>query len=60
MIFEVKGEFKAKFKYQPFSIRVNATNEEMAVKKVKSRIGSNHKCKQRFIKVKEVTSIGKE
>lgn len=58
MIFEVKGEFRAGYRYQPFSIRVNAANESMAVEKVKARIGSNHKCKRRFIKVMEVTSSG--
>ncbi len=57
MMFVVKGEFRIGDSYQPFSISVDAVNERVAREKALSLIGSNHKCKRRFIKVSEVNAV---
>jgi large subunit ribosomal protein LX len=59
MMYEVKGSFRIGDKYQPFNIKVNAVSENTALERVYSKIGSNHNCKRRFIKVESV-QVAKE
>ena len=59
MMYEVKGTFRIGEKRQAFAIKVTAASEKLAVEKACSRLGSNHKCKRRFIKVEGV-SVAKQ
>ena len=54
-MFEVKGTFRIGEGYQPFAIIVDATNEKLATEKAIIKLGSNHKCKRRFIKIEGVS-----
>jgi len=56
-MFEVSGIFKMGERYQTFKLQVNAKNEKLAVEYAISRLGSNHKCKRRFIKIQEVKRV---
>ncbi len=58
-MFDVKGSFRLGDKNQSFNMKVSADNERTAVSKVCAKLGSNHKCKRRFIKV-EAVSVAKE
>ncbi len=59
MAFIVKGKFRLGENYQQFNIKIDAPSEKMAIEKVYSRLGSNHKCKRRFIKIEGVEVAGK-
>ncbi|MFA5406828.1 MAG: 50S ribosomal protein L18Ae [Candidatus Nanoarchaeia archaeon] len=59
MMFEVKGSFRLNDKRQSFKLMINADNERSAVEKVMASIGSNHKCKRRFVKV-EAVNVAKQ
>ena len=60
MQFEVKGNFRLGEKYQDFNIKVNASNEKSALESVYKQLGSNHKCKRRFIKIEGVSVAKKK
>lgn len=57
--FNVKGGFRIGDVRQPFSLIVEAKNESTAKELTYTRLGSNHKCKRRFINI-EVVSVVKE
>lgn len=58
MIFEAKGKFRtAKKWWQPFTKKVEAPNEKMAIEKVYSLIGSNHKVKRNLIKIENIGQV---
>ncbi len=49
--FEVQGNFKNGYDYQPFKKVVSATNEKQATEKTLMIIGSKHRLKRNYIKI---------
>lgn len=60
MFFEVKGKFRKAKKWQPFTKKIEAQNERMAVEKTYSLIGSNHKIKRNLIEINNIGQIEEE
>ena len=53
--FEVKGQFRISMRiWQPFTIEVASEDEEAAVERTFSLIGSRHKVKRPFVKIDAV------
>ncbi|MCQ4153121.1 MAG: 50S ribosomal protein L18a [Archaeoglobales archaeon] len=57
-MFEIKGSFKDVDGWKRFRKLIHADNEKMAIEKLMSIIGSNHKVKRCLIKVEEVKRVG--
>lgn len=58
MKFEVSGTFRmSEFTVRPFKIKVEASNEKVAIEKAKALIGGNHKCRRNFIKAVEAKQV---
>jgi len=53
-MFVIKGTFRIGDRRQSFTMKVEAPNEGLAKEKVYVRLGSNHQCKRRFIKLESV------
>ena len=53
----IKGKYRMGSKYQPFEIKIEAINQKLAVEHTICSIGSNHKCKRRFIKLDGVSVV---
>lgn len=60
MIFEVKGKFRKAKKWQPYTKKVEAQNERMAMEKTYSLIGSNHKIKRNLIEINSIGQVEEE
>ena len=54
MIYEVKGKFKEKGVFKPFTRKVNANSEKLAEEKLKCLFGSEHKIKRRHVIVEKI------
>ncbi|MDI9642004.1 MAG: 50S ribosomal protein L18Ae [Archaeoglobaceae archaeon] len=57
-MFEIKGSFKDVDGWKKFKKVVNARSEKLAVEKLMSIIGSNHKVKRYLIKIDEIKKVG--
>ncbi len=57
-MFEVRGSFKDVDGWKRFRKLINANSEKMALEKLMSIIGSNHKVKRCLIKVEEIKKVG--
>ncbi|MCS7143543.1 MAG: 50S ribosomal protein L18Ae [Archaeoglobaceae archaeon] len=57
-MFEIKGSFKDLDGWKKFRKVVKAESEKLAVEKLMSIIGSNHKVKRNLIKVEEIKKVG--
>ena len=56
--FEVKGQFRISMRiWQPFTIEVASEDEEAAVERTFSLIGSRHKVKRPFVKIDGVRTL---
>ncbi|MFP3909686.1 MAG: 50S ribosomal protein L18Ae [Archaeoglobaceae archaeon] len=60
MIFEARGKFRKARKWQTFTKKVEAQNERMAIEKVYSLIGSNHKIKRNLIEIENIGQVEEE
>ncbi len=58
--YRVKGVFLMGKVWQPFSKEVIGNDENEAVERLLSTIGSRHGVKRRMIKIKEIKEIDKE
>ncbi len=58
--YRVEGEFLMKDVWQPFRKEVVGNSREEAEEKILSIMGSRHKVKRRFIKIKEVKELKKD
>ncbi|MDD3976896.1 50S ribosomal protein L18a [Methanomicrobium antiquum] len=58
--FEVQGNFKSGFDYQPFKKEVFAPNEKQATERIYTIIGSKHRLKRNYIKIDGVRLIDGE
>jgi large subunit ribosomal protein LX len=57
-MFEVKGSFKDSDGWKRFRKLIYADSEKMAIEKLMSIMGSNHKVKRCLIKVEEIKKVG--
>ncbi|MCS7119121.1 MAG: 50S ribosomal protein L18Ae [Archaeoglobaceae archaeon] len=57
-MFEIKGVYKDLDGWKKFRKLVDARSEKMALEKLYSIIGSNHKVKRNLIKVEEIRRVG--
>lgn len=57
-MFEIKGSFRDLDGWKRFKKLVRAENEKLAVEKLMSIIGSNHKVKRNLIKIDEIKKVG--
>lgn len=55
MAYIVEGEFRMGGSIQKFKKTVEASSKEAAEEKVYTDLGSNHKVKRRFIKIKSIS-----
>ncbi|MEM0215395.1 MAG: 50S ribosomal protein L18Ae [Archaeoglobaceae archaeon] len=58
-MFEIKGSFKDIDGWKKFKKVIKAESEKLALEKLFSIIGSNHKVKRHLIKVEEIKKVGK-
>jgi len=57
-MFEIRGMFKDSEGWKKFRKVINAESEKLALEKLKSLIGSNHKVKRHLIRVEEIKKVG--
>ncbi len=57
MRFRVTGKFRSGMRWMPFTKVVEAHNENFAIEKVYSLIGSNHKVKRNLIKIEGIELV---
>ncbi len=57
-MFEIRGIYKDADGWKRFKKLINAEKESMAVEKLYSLIGSNHKVKRNLIKIEEIKKVG--
>lgn len=55
--YRVAGEFLMGRRFQPFSKEVAAEDEEGAVERVLSVLGSKHRTKRKHVRVREVAEV---
>ncbi len=58
--YKLSGKFLMKDKMQPFTKEMAAENEERAIEKTLSEIGSKHKVKRRFVKIENVSAMASD
>ncbi|MDD4126502.1 MAG: 50S ribosomal protein L18Ae [Methanomicrobium sp.] len=58
--FEVLGNFKNGYDYQPFKKVISASNEKQATEKIYTTIGSKHRLKRNYIKIDGIRLIDGE
>lgn len=58
--YRIKGEFLMKNVWQPFTKEIEGEDEEEAVEKILSIIGSLHKVKRKMIKIEEIKELQKD
>jgi large subunit ribosomal protein LX len=59
--YEIKGEFRISVRqWQPFTIEVASADEPGAVERVFSLIGSRHRVKRQFVRIKGVRAMKTE
>lgn len=58
-MFEIRGMYKDIEGWKKFKKRISAENDKIAVEKLYSIIGSNHKVKRNLIKIEEIRKVGK-
>ena len=59
--YEVKGQFRISVRqWQPFTIEVATADENAAVEKTFSLIGSRHKVKRQFVRVDGIRALKPE
>ncbi|MBN2734210.1 MAG: 50S ribosomal protein L18a [Methanomicrobiaceae archaeon] len=58
--FEVSGDFKSGYDYQPFTKVISASNEKQATEKIYTIIGSKHRLKRNYIKINGIKLIDGE
>jgi large subunit ribosomal protein LX len=59
--YEIKGEFRISVRqWQPFTIEVASADEPAAVERVFSLIGSRHRVKRQFVRIKGVRAMKTE
>ncbi|WOF15760.1 50S ribosomal protein L18a [Methanoplanus sp. FWC-SCC4] len=58
--YEVSGEFKNGYDYQPFRKVIAAPNEAQASERTFAIIGSKHRLKRNYIKINGITLIDGE
>lgn len=58
-MFEIRGFYKDVEGWKKFRKIVKAEKEKLAVEKLYSLIGSNHKVKRNLIKIEEIRKVGK-
>jgi large subunit ribosomal protein LX len=59
--YEIKGEFRISVRqWQPFTIEVASADEPAAVERVFSLIGSRHRVKRQFVRIKDVRAMKTE
>ncbi|MCX8172816.1 MAG: 50S ribosomal protein L18Ae [Archaeoglobaceae archaeon] len=56
-MFEIKGSFKDLDGWKRFRKVVRAESEKLAVEKLLSIIGSNHKVKRNLIRIEEIKKV---
>lgn len=56
-MFEIRGSFKDVDGWKRFRKLVNAKSEKLAVEKLMSIIGSNHKVKRCLVRVEEIKKV---
>lgn len=57
-MFEIRGSFKDLEGWRKFRKVIEAESEKMAIEKLMSIIGSNHKVKRNLIKIDEIKKVG--
>ncbi|MDK2795404.1 MAG: large subunit ribosomal protein [Archaeoglobaceae archaeon] len=57
-MFEIRGSFRDVDGWKRFRKLIKANSEKLAVEKLMSLIGSNHKVKRHLIKVEEIKKVG--
>lgn len=57
-MFEIKGSFKDVEGWRKFRKVIKADSEKLALEKLMSIIGSNHKVKRNLIKIDEIKKVG--
>ncbi|MCS7130195.1 MAG: 50S ribosomal protein L18Ae [Archaeoglobaceae archaeon] len=57
-MFEIRGSFKDSEGWRKFKKVIEAESEKMAIEKLMSIIGSNHKVKRNLIKIEEIKKVG--
>jgi len=55
--YRVKGEFLMRDTMSPFNREIEAMDEDDALEKMLSLIGSEHRCKRNKVKVESITEI---
>ncbi|MEM0350277.1 MAG: 50S ribosomal protein L18Ae [Archaeoglobaceae archaeon] len=58
ILFEIRGYYKDQDGWKKFSKIINAKSEKLAIEKLYSIIGSNHKVKRHLIKIEEIKKVG--
>ncbi|MFN3383891.1 MAG: 50S ribosomal protein L18Ae [Archaeoglobaceae archaeon] len=57
-MFEIRGIYKDIDGWKRFKKLIKAEKESLAVEKLYSLIGSNHKVKRNLIKIEEIKKVG--
>jgi large subunit ribosomal protein LX len=58
--FEVNGEFNIGNEWKPYTKVINAPNENQAIERIYTLIGSKHRLKRNFIRINSITLISGE
>ena len=55
MFYDIKGKYKEKDNFKPFTRKIEAASEKRASEKIMTLFGSEHKIKRRHIMIENIT-----